>query len=216
MDIVLDIETIPNSTMIDQLPEVEVKTGNLKDPAKIKEKIAEAKADQIEKMALSPLYGRVCAFVAMEDEQTVWKECITEDSDAEETRILVTLFRAISGKRVVTYNGNNFDLPFIYRRAVILGIDVREFGLPTLADMGKRFSNSLHVDLMNAWCGIGQFEKLDNIAKILLGDAKIEIDFKEFPELIKSEEGRDTLLAYCAQDVLLSMKLWNRIAGILV
>lgn len=40
MDLVIDIETIPNSGMIDRLPEVEVKTGNLKDPEKIAEKIA--------------------------------------------------------------------------------------------------------------------------------------------------------------------------------
>lgn len=97
MDLVIDIETIPNSGMIDRLPEVEVKTGNLKDPEKIAEKIAEAKAEQIGKMALSPLWGRVCAWCGMEDEQTVWKECIREDSDDEETRILVTLFRAMTG-----------------------------------------------------------------------------------------------------------------------
>lgn len=216
MDLVIDIETIPNSGMIDRLPEVEVKTGNLKDPEKIAEKIAEAKAEQIGKMALSPLWGRVCAWCGMEDEQTVWKECIREDSDDEETRILVTLFRAMTGKRIVTYNGNGFDLPFLYRRAVILGIDVREFGLPTLSDLCKRFSNSLHVDLMNVWAGFGNYEKLDNIAHVLLDDAKQEIDFRAFPELIQSEEGRRKLLDYCAQDVALTLRLWNRIAGILV
>ena len=62
MDIAFDIETIRNGSLIDRLPEPEVRTGNLKDPAKIAEKLAEAKAEQVEKMALSPLYGRVCAF----------------------------------------------------------------------------------------------------------------------------------------------------------
>ena len=57
-----DIETIPNSGMLDRLPPVEVKAGNLKDPVKIAEKEAAAKAEQLEKMALSPLYGRVCCW----------------------------------------------------------------------------------------------------------------------------------------------------------
>lgn len=69
---------------------------------------------------------------------------------------------------------------------------------------------------MQVWCGFGGFEKLDNVARVLTGDGKIEIDFKEFPELIKSEEGREKLLAYCAQDVFLSLQIWNRVSGILI
>lgn len=215
MDIAFDIETIPNSAMIEQLPEVEIKTGNLKDPAKIAEKIAEAKKEQIEKMALSPLYGRVCAFVAIDDSGTLWKSCIQNESDEDEVNVIETLFRTIAGKRAVSYNGNGFDLPFLYRRAVILGINPGEFGLPVLSAMTERKSK-FHIDIMNAWCGFGQFEKLDNLARAILNDQKNDIDFKDFPELIKSEEGRDTILAYCAQDVALTMKLWNRIDGILV
>ena len=69
---------------------------------------------------------------------------------------------------------------------------------------------------MNVWCGFGSFEKLDAIAGAILGDHKIEIDFREFPELIRTEDGRKKLLDYCEQDVLLTLKLWNRFAGILV
>ena len=216
MDIAFDIETIGNRSMIERMPAPEVKTGNLKDPAKIAEKVAEAKAEQVDRMALSPLYGRVCAFVAMEDENAVSKECLEAETDAEEVRVIEAVFRAFSGKRVVTYNGNGFDLPFVYRRAVMLGIDIREFGVPTLAEMTARYNNRHHVDLMQVWCGFGNFEKLDNIAKALLADQKIEIDFRDFPELIKTPEGRERLIAYCQQDVMLTLKLWNRIAGILV
>ena len=216
MDIAFDIETVPNSVMIERMPEPEIKTGNLKDPAKIAEKVAEAKAEQVGRMALSPLYGRVCAFVAMEDENAVSRECLEAETDAEEVRVIEAVFRAFPGKRVVTYNGNGFDLPFVYRRAVMLGIDIRQYGVPTLAEMTARYNNKHHVDLMQVWCGFGNFEKLDNIAKALLEDQKIEIDFRDFPELIKTPEGRERLIAYCQQDVMLTMKLWNRIAGILI
>ena len=216
MDIAFDIETMPNSAMIARLPEPEVKTGNLKDPAKIEEKIESARIEQVAKMALSPLYGRVCAFVGMEDSNTFYHDCIKADSDDEEVNVLETAFKIIGGKRTITYNGTGFDLPFIYRRAVVLGVDIRQFGAPTLAEMTARYNNKHHVDLMTAWCGFGQFEKLDNLAGAFLNDAKLEVDFAEFPEMIKTEEGRIQLLEYCKQDVVITLKLWNRIAGILI
>lgn len=216
MDLAFDIETIRNGSLVGSMPEPDVALGNLKDPAKIAEKIEKARADQIEKMALSPLYGRVCAFVGMENELTVRKDCIAEDSDAEETRVIEAIFQAVAGKRIISYNGNTFDLPFVYRRAVLLGIDPREFGTPTLSEMTARYSNKHHIDIMQVWCGFGNYEKLDNLAKAVLEDRKIEIDFREFPELIQTEDGRKRLLDYCQQDVALTLKLWNRIAGILV
>lgn len=68
--IVFDVETgpLPETELAALMPvfdPAEVKTGNLKDPAKIAEKIAEAEAnhrrDFFEKAALDPLTGRVVA-----------------------------------------------------------------------------------------------------------------------------------------------------------
>ena len=227
MKITFDIETIPNSALVDALPEPKVAIGNLKDPAKIQEKIKEAKEEQISKMALNPLYGRVCAYVAMNEEDITFRDCITEDSDAAETELLDRLFSIIAmaltpeqdsdtkGK-IITYNGNGFDLPFIYRRAIVLGIDpVADYCLPSLANLTARYNNHNHMDLMTAWCGFGNYEKLDNISRILFNDTKIQIDVKTFPDLITTEAGRINLLNYCEQDVRLTQKLYYRIAGIL-
>ena len=216
-EVTFDIETIPNTSMIARLPKPDVKAGNLKDPAKIAEKEAAARAEQIEKMALSPLWGRVCAWVGAEDAETVHAECLTAETDAEEARIVEEAFRTLSKGRIVTYNGKAFDLPFIYRRAVLLGIDPREFGMPTLADLTSKYSSeNRHIDIMVGWCGFGQFEKLDNIAAAMLEDHKITIDFHDFPKMIETQKGRKTLLDYCKQDVLLTQRIYNRIAGILI
>ena len=215
--IAFDIETIPNTSLIDRLPEPEVKTGNLKDQAKIAEKIEEAKKAQIEKMALSPLYGRVCCWCAHDSEtDTTTGSCINADTDAEETEVIERAFLLFSKFKVITYNGSSFDLPFLYRRAVILGIDPNEFSAPTLAEMLKRYDNNKHLDLMQVWCGYGQFEKLDTLSALILNDHKVEIDFHDFPELIKTEEGRNRILTYCAHDVELTGQLYNRIRGILI
>ena len=216
-EVTFDIETIPNTSMIARLPKPDVKAGNLKDPAKIAEKEAAARAEQIEKMALSPLWGRVCAWVGAEDAETVHAECLTAETDAEEARIVEEAFRTLSKGRIVTYNGKAFDLPFLYRRAVLLGIDPREFGMPTLADLTSKYSSeNRHIDIMVVWCGFGQFEKLDNIAAAMLEDHKITIDFHDFPKMIETQKGRKILLDYCKQDVLLTQRIYNRIAGILI
>ena len=216
-EITFDIETIPNTSMLDRLPKPKAATGNLKDPAKIAEKEAAARAEQIEKMALSPLYGRICCWVGADDTDKVYSDILTAETDAEETRVIESAFNLLAGSRIVTYNGTLFDLPFLYRRAVLLGIDPRRFGMPPLSVLTARYGDvRLHVDVMLSWCGYGQFEKLDNIAAALLEDHKIEIDFHDFPKMIKSKEGRKTLMDYCEQDVLLTQRIFNRISGILI
>ena len=214
--IAFDIETIPNTSLIDRLPEPEVKTGNLKDQAKIAEKIEEAKKAQIEKMALSPLWGRVCCWCAHDGENSTGS-CITEETDAEETAVIERAFQLLaSDGLIVTYNGTSFDLPFLYRRAVILGIDPGEFDMPPLSSLLKRYDNEHHLDLMQVWCGYGQFEKLDTLSALILDDHKVEIDFHDFPELIKTKDGRNKILTYCAHDVELTHQLYTRIKGILI
>ena len=56
--IAIDIETYPNPEMISRLPEVEA-DSRLKDEAKIKADIEKKKEEQIKKMALNPLYGKI-------------------------------------------------------------------------------------------------------------------------------------------------------------
>ena len=216
-EIVFDIETMRNSAMLDWLPPIEVKAGNLKDPAKIAEKQEAAKSEQIEKMALSPLYGRICAWCAIDDKGTSFCECITGESDSAELDLIEKAFSTLSNySKVITYNGNSFDLPFLYRRAALLGFDPRCVGMPPLAEMTAKYRNEHHADLMQIWCGSGSYEKLDNIARVLAHDAKIEIDFREFPEMIKNEAGRKQLLDYCLQDVKLTQTIWYRVSGILI
>lgn len=216
MNIAFDIETIPNSSLMNHLPEAEVKLGNLKDPEKIKEKQEEARKAQIEKMALSPLYGRICCFAVSTDESFSTNSIIAEESDIAETGLIERAFEVLSGNTIITYNGNNFDLPFLYRRAVILGVDPREFNMPPLAELTKKYSNTTHIDLMQAWCSWGNnFEKLDTLGKFICNDHKIDIDFREFPELLKTGEGQKKIADYCQQDTDLTIQIFRRFQGIL-
>lgn len=215
MDVGFDIETMRNGALISKLPEPEVSLGNLKDPAKIAEKIETAKAEQLEKMALSPIWGRVCSY-AIAGDGMEHSAVIAEDSDAAETDLIEQCFSKIREHRIITYNGNGFDLPFLFRRAVILGVDPRGWGITTLSELTQRYNNSWHVDLMTVWAGFNGKEKLEHVATAVLGDHKQDIDFREFPELIKTAEGQEKIMQYNLQDAKLTLQLFNRFDGVLI
>lgn len=215
-----DIETMPDSVKISSLPEPDVKLGNLKDPAKIEEKIAEARAEQIDKMALNPLYGRICAAVFVASNGKGELESLrfaAGDDDAEEAKLISGCFDVLrlDCARIVTWNGIGFDVPFLFKRAAILGVPLR--GVPVLPFWCKRYATGSHIDLMQVWGGwnTAQFAKLDDVAGVCADDHKIKIDFKEFPELVKTAEGREKILDYCEQDVRLTYKIFEKFNGVL-
>jgi hypothetical protein len=220
MIIALDIETIPNTAMIDKLPEPEVLLGNLVDPAKIRAKQEAAKANQVEKMALDPLYGRVlCVAIVNEDGGSICP-ILPEANDDTERTLLQWLFSEHLNNpetRFVTWNGNGFDMPFIYRRAMALGVSPKHFGAPPLSTWTKKYGNDRHIDMMQAWGGSGgkDYTKLDTVAKAMLGEAKAEIDVTMFIEQMKTAEGRSEIVRYCIQDTSLVMKLYMRALGTL-
>lgn len=207
-----DIETMRNGSLVGSLPEPEVKAGNLRDPEKIAAKQAEAKAAQIEKMALNPLYGRICAAVFYNPEQPKI-ELVAGDSDEEEKLLLAECFKILQrdNLHIVTWNGMNFDLPFLFRRALILDVPIGD--TPVLSFWTRKFeTHSAHLDLMQVWAGWNSqnYTKLDEVGAVVAHDRKIEIDFHDFPELVKTNEGRTKLLAYCAQDTVLTWKIMEK------
>jgi len=66
---IIDIETIPNLDVLPKMPDPDVKYGNTKDAEKRAAIDIEAKRKQQDKMALSPLTGRICAFCCIEETQ---------------------------------------------------------------------------------------------------------------------------------------------------
>ena len=219
----LDIETIPNPDTFAFLPEPKA-SGTLKDPAKIAANIAEKKVAQVEKAALDPLTGRVAcaAFVGAGDEgEFEIVEIINAPTDAEETRVINRIMQALGtdGVRIVTWNGAGFDLPFIYKRAMILGIHPAASNAPPLSAWTKRYVADRHYDLMKIWSnwasGADGYVALDTVAAMVLGERKTPFDVTLIADLLATEEGRDKVANYCTQDTRLTWRLWQRMDGTL-
>ena len=221
--IVFDLETGPLaeselSALLPPFDPAEVKTGNLKDPAKIAEKIAEAEAnhrrDFIERAALDPLTGRVVAigvmtFDARGEQPAAFGKggkffIIGHDDEARTLFEFWELTRGVQGRTnpMVGFNIFGFDLPFLFRRSWKHRVPV-PFGLRR----GRYWSDQL-IDLRDAWqLGDRQARgSLDSIAKHL-GVGPKNGDGKAFAELWWSD--RKQAESYLRNDIELTALVAN-------
>lgn len=217
--IAFDIETIPNEAMIEHLPEPEVKLGNIKDPDKVALKIEEAKQKQIDSMALSPFYGRICSAAFYNKDDYQGYKTIDEISDAAELELLDYIFDRLkftetTSPTIITWCGMSFDLPFVYTRAALLNYRLSPEA-PGLQYWIKRYTHSPHCDIeriLSNW-GVKSF-RLDEVANAFLGESKLNHNFSKFIELIKCGKGHEIGI-YNLKDAELTYKLYDKLSAYL-
>lgn len=194
----IDIETMPNPEAIKYLPEVKAK-ANLTDPIKIKKDIESKRQNQLDKMALSPEFGKIaCIGIYGEDR----KEVLTGD----EKEILEKFLRFLikTNFKIITYNGKGFDFDFIYKRAIFHGL----VGLKDMKNWTDKYkATDRHIDLMAEYCKYGEYKKLDLLGAIYLGETKLDFDVKKIPEMMETKEGIEKVKEYCLKDCELTYKL---------
>lgn len=200
-----------------------VKTGNLKDADKIAAKIEECRiaheAEQEEKCnpakALDKLkekaclkghLGRLYAFGARDDGFIREISQIAAPTPAQESvlleRILTLMGNHIdvhgSKAKIVGWNTEGFDIPFLIQRAIILGVKI-PFAVRT-----PLYYNEWSVDLMSKWaCGSRDYVGLGTAAKSLGLGGKMNLDGRlpweicvESPERAKQYLERDIDLTW--------------------
>lgn len=249
--LIFDIETGPQPleqlrAMIPEFPEfVEpgefdpstVKLGNLKDQAKINEKIeaarvaheqskatarqdweaAKAKAEQdfVDRAALSAATGQVLAIGYYSAEKQV-SAVQGVDAETDEVTLLESFWKKFvrnskTGTSIVGFNSNQFDLPFLVRRSWILGVDI-----PNGVRNGRYFSN-LFIDVREVWlCGQRWNEcesSLNHVAKALGVGAKTDgVCGADFARLWNgTEEEKAKAVEYLTTDVELTYQVACRL-----
>jgi DNA polymerase elongation subunit (family B) len=199
--------------------------------------------DLIEKMALDPLTGRVACFALVgtaprkehelpQSEETEYVEVIPKVDDDSEREVIQSIFRVIGTEetrgsaiaagnkdaRIVTFNGIGFDLPFVYKRSVILGVDPGSFGAPPLHTWTKKYSTDRHFDLARIWYGWGPVRKgedLERLCKLILHEHRADIPYAEMLTLLKTEEGRKAIGEGCLSHTRLTWRLWKKFNGVM-
>ncbi|MEB3760554.1 MAG: DNA-directed DNA polymerase I [Desulfurococcales archaeon] len=144
------------------------------------------------------------------DPDKIPEDAIVEVYDSE-LEMLLDALRIISEYPVIiTFNGDNFDLPYLYNRLIVLGVNPHYLPFEFHQDSAS-FRNMLHVDLYKffdiralqvyAFGNAYREKNLDAIAEALLGKKKVALD-KPVPEL-----DINTLINYNLTDAELTMEL---------
>ena len=161
--IFLDIETGPlpvsRREFLRPSPDT-IKAGNLKDPAKIAAKLAEAQADfeSGDGAALDAMSGRpLLAGILIHGE-------VVQIYDDDESRLLRRTWDLLESNRpdrIVGHNVIGFDARFLVRRSFVLGV-----GVPgNLLDDLHRYAPAWWTDTMHIW-GAGDRKAMISLSNL--------------------------------------------------
>jgi len=225
-----DIETIPCQSLpiacIPQFDSTEVKTGNIKDPVKIEDKINEARkewaAGLSKKMSLDPAFAQLCTFVGItydtEKEEVVEEKVLQlVETDGHDDLELVgeawTLIQKAYHERtpLITFNGLSFDLPVLFMRAIKQDFPLDRVMINRI--MGRKYQdNSSHYDLMQILAGWDRtrWHSFDFYSRLFnLGD-KEDFDGAMVYPAYQAKEF-DKIRDYCRKEVLVMCRLFTRL-----
>lgn len=197
-----DIETGPAEDALQFEPQFEA-SKVLKDPVKIAADIADKRAAWWDKLALSALTGEVLAIGWAGDDDDV--TIITQTSTVTEEDVIRSFWNAtVSAEKLVGFNSNAFDLPFLWRRSMKLGIRIPD----GIFEPNRRLF-ATNIDLMERWCWFDNQARvsLDNLAKFFGFKPKLG-NGKYFAELMRTDI--EEAVAYLVHDVKLTRAIGRR------
>ena len=225
--IIFDIETgsLPDSEIERIAPnfdESSVKVGNFGIEKAI-EKINSAKASHFnqirEKAALHAEYGKVLAIGIKFAEEPPIEEGIEEERMetllGDEEKIIWTFWRYAlasyerGGEVWIGFNSNNFDLPFLLRRSMILGVKVPK----QLTPSPRYWPGDFWIDLMDLWKA-GDYRatiSLDRFCKASGLEGK-NGSGKWFAQLL--EEDKEAAIKYLENDIEITAQLADKAMGV--
>lgn len=219
MQIVLDIETCPAqdpSVLANFLANIEA-PAQYKKPESIAEWIKEngpaAAEEKWLKTSFDGALGHICVIgVAVGDAPA--KSFYSKEWHASEAYVLRQFFDFIDAECAkhpnvrpvfVGHNLVEFDLRFIFQRAVVLGVNPSAH-IPFNA---RPYDDRYVYDTMIQWAGIRNTVSLDKLGEVLTGTGKGEMDGSKVWNAVKA--GRiDDVAKYCCDDVEKTRQVYRR------
>ena len=165
------------------------------------------------------------------------KKCITWlDTDggdiikaSDEKDLIKKLAEYISSKNfnvIIGYNSDAFDMPYIYERAKILGINFRINGFELKIRGEKKkiaeINGLSHIDIFNFIRNIyavynlkTEVLTLREVAAELIGEEKGEFDWEMVNEVFTDKHLAAKLCEYCVQDSNITLKIFDTLLPLL-
>lgn len=222
----LDIETVPMQALVEQSDKEMCHLWEEK-MAKIAALSAgEATDDQtpeerIQQAGLYAEFGRiVCiSFGAYYPDKNDGRQrfCVSSFFGEDEEKILESFSSMLIQKKMTIdklcgHNAKEFDIPYIVRRMLILGVPVPDL----LKIYDKKPWDMPVIDTMEMWkCGAYRYSaQLKLLCQVLgIPSPKDDIDGSEVAGVFYKEKNYDRIATYCQKDVIATMQVHRRITG---
>ena len=193
---ILDIETKPDASLVEQFNESIKPDSRLKDPVKIAADIEKKKGESRKAMSVDQDYCEVVCIgikeigkpgetLSMSDMEEWCTSNLTEES------------------RIITFNGKAFDIPIIIKSGIKLGLKL-PYG--RLSRMCEKYRGVEHIDLMNVLSfGSTNYKSLDTYLRIYLGQQKETLG----DEFFRNASDED-LKKHCLEDLQFTEDLFMK------
>lgn len=206
-----NIETVPDVQRLKKVPPVHP-DRNLKDPEKIRKNLEAKKTRQIEDASVDFRFGKIIcvAFYGnLNDDADESEEVIF---DKNERRLLEKFWNlAKHFERFITFNGLEFDIPFILTRSWLMCVK------PSVNIDSSRHRIKNHFDIRMALCNWDRFASgtLADYAQLKLDVEVSPITGAEINDLYRAGEF-ELIKEHCQTHAILIWRLYQSMKGILI
>ena len=209
---VLDIETVPQYSSHDELPEVMQKLWAAKTKYQRKEETPE---DFYTNAGILAEFGKIiCISVGMYTNNNGFR--VKSFSSHNEKELLEEFATMLNGRNpalvLCGHNAKEFDFPYICRRMLVNGVK-----LPVQLNLnGKKPWEINHLDTMELWkCGdYKNYTSLSLLAAIFnIPTPKDDIDGSMVGHVYWVDGHLERIAAYCQKDVIATAQLLKRFRG---
>jgi predicted PolB exonuclease-like 3'-5' exonuclease len=216
----LDIETVPQYSSYEQLPEEWKPLWDIKAGYLIRNKEDESFETIYPRAGIYAEFGKIvcisCGFIQGYGEQK--KLCLKSFSGDNESILLYEFaemlkkWSANEQRYLCAHNGKEFDFPYLCRRMIINNIPI-----PSILNMtGKKPWEVSHLDTMDLW-KFGDFKNYTslNLLAHTLGvpTPKDDIDGSRVWEVYWKEKDLARIVTYCQKDVVTVAQVFLRMTG---
>ena len=165
-----------------------------------------------------PPYHRIVTIAVawLDPEGSKFKLGVPGNDTNEEKDLLESFFQILANKkrppRLISWNGNSFDIPVIRYRSMLHGVPAPSFYRDTGEFRWNNYQNryhSMHVDLMDVLAGYGASKNvsLDDMSRILgLPGKTVTEGSKVYSHILHGEA--DLVREYCELDSLNTLMVY--------
>jgi predicted PolB exonuclease-like 3'-5' exonuclease len=212
--LVIDIETVPQYSSHDQMPEHFQKLWELKTKNQRKDDTPE---DFYQRAGIWAEFGKIVCisagiFTSGKDVGLRIKSFASHDEKELLAKFSALLVSQPANLVLCAHNGKEFDFPYICRRLLVNGLPFP----PQLQIAGKKPWEIAHLDTMELW-KFGDYKNYTSLnlltAIFNIPTPKDDIDGSMVGHVYWNENQLDRICTYCQKDVVATAQLLRRYRG---